>query len=277
MSAPVIFAGPSLPAPEAARRLPGARIEPPAARGDLDRLRAEGHGTFLILDGLFAHRLALPPAEIVAALRAGARVLGAASLGAIRAAECWPAGMEGSGAVYRLYRLRVISDDDEVAVATDPERSFLAVSVALVNVRFAVLAALRDGRLTRGEAEAILGHVRTSHFAQRTWPQALGEPVDVKRRDAERAVDRLAASAPFAERRVGPPAPSRPRTRRADRHLGQQPDTLREALVPWLLATGRATRYGAPAGELWDVLDRTGALDGELLRWYAHRGKVTTR
>ena len=55
-----------------------------------------------------------PPSEVVAALRDGARVLGAASMGAIRAAECWPAGMQGVGAVYSLYRLGVISDDDEV-------------------------------------------------------------------------------------------------------------------------------------------------------------------
>jgi hypothetical protein len=257
-----------MPAEEAARRLPGARVEPPAARGDLDRLRAEGHGTFLILDGLFAHRLALAPGEIVAALRAGARVLGAASLGALRAAECWPAGMEGSGAVYRLYRLRMISDDDEVAVATDPGRGFAAVSVALVNVRFGILAA----RLRRRDAAAILSEVRATHFAQRTWPRALGAPIDVKRRDAERAIDRLARSAPFAERRVAPAPPRAPRTRGPDPHFGRHPDALRRALVPWLLATGRAERYGAPPGELWDVLERTGALEGELLRWYAAAG-----
>jgi hypothetical protein len=275
MSAPVIFTGPSLPAAEVARRLPGTRVEPPAARGDLDRLRAEGHGTFLILDGVFAHRLALPPAEIVAALREGARVIGAASLGAIRAAECWPAGMEGCGAVYRLYRLGVIADDDEVAVATDPERGFAAISVALVNLRYAVLAALRSGRLDRARAEGVLAAARATHFARRTWPLALaGVEVDVKRRDAERAVARLARSAAFADRCLSRPVPRPPRTRGVDRYLGHQVDELRAQLVPWLLAGERGRRYQAPAGELWEVLDRTGALDGELLRWYANNRVV---
>ena len=192
---PVVFVGPSLSRDEVQRVLPRARVEPPIARGDLHRLR-EGATTFLLIDGAFAHRLAVAPSEIVAALRGGARVLGAASMGAIRAAECWPAGMEGSGAVYSLFRLGLIRNDDEVAVATDPERDFAAVSVALINVRYVLLAALRRKLLTRAGARAVLAAGKHTHFSERRWGtifssaavaldpvlRELCETTDVKRR-----------------------------------------------------------------------------------------------
>ena len=103
----VVFTGPSLHPCAARAALPDARIEPPACRGDIARVTAEGAGVILLIDGGFAQRLAVAPAEIVGALRSGIRVIGTASLGAIRAAECHPAGMEGVGAVQYLYRLRV--------------------------------------------------------------------------------------------------------------------------------------------------------------------------
>ena len=56
---PVIFVGPSLEHTAIAQRLPRARLEPPVARGDLDRMRTEGHTAFLIIDGAFAHTLAI--------------------------------------------------------------------------------------------------------------------------------------------------------------------------------------------------------------------------
>jgi hypothetical protein len=286
-----IFTGPSLPRPEAGVLCPGARIEPPVARGDIDRLRGEGVSTFLLIDGSFAHRLAIPPSEVVAALRAGARVAGTASLGAIRAVECWPAGMEGRGAVYRLFRWRVISDDDEVAVATDPEHEFAAVSVALINVRFAVIAALRRRLLDRESAGAVLGAARSQHFSQRSWaaifdaagihrvarPELweLCERTDIKRRDALDALGWLAAAGPEERRALSPVAIRPARALGHHRYLGYSAPALRPQLERWLLASGRYRRYlerslGAP-GELWEMLERTGALDGELLRWHAVR------
>ncbi|HUB76062.1 MAG TPA: TfuA-like protein, partial [Solirubrobacteraceae bacterium] len=202
-----VFAGPSIAPDRLAAALPGARIAPPIARGDLELLGGDGIGSFLILDGAFAHAQAVSPSEIVDSIAAGARIAGAASIGAIRAAECWPAGMAGAGAVHRLYRLGVLRDDDEVAVATDPERGFAAVSTALVDVRFAVLAALRRGLLDRERAGSLLAAARGLHFASRGWRaifaaagvapgaelRSLCEATDVKRRDARAAVSLLAA------------------------------------------------------------------------------------
>lgn len=282
----VVFTGPTLNPDAVGKRFPALRVEPPIARGDLDRLRAEGETSFVVIDGVFAHRLAVAPSEIVRALEAGSRVLGAASLGAIRACECWPAGMQGSGAVYRLYRLRVISNDDEVAVATDPSRQYRAVSVALVNVRYAALAGLRQGLLSRRHAGAMLAAAKRMHFAERQWATILSaaglarggrleevcRDTDVKRRDALRALEAL----PPPERA---PAGRRPgsvhssRTRPHHPFFGYAEPELQAQSRSWLLGSGRHRRYGAEADTeaLWSLLERTGVLESELLRWLAVR------
>jgi hypothetical protein len=283
VSAPVVFVGPSLEAGAVRRAAPGARVEPPAARGDLSRLRAEGASTFLLIDGTFAHRLAVSPREVVDALAAGCRVIGAASLGAIRAAECHPAGMEGVGAIQLLYRWRVISSDDEVAVATEPDRGHRASSVALINVRFAVLAALRRGWLDRNEAAAVLTAARGLYFSERRWPaifagaglspgqplRELCERVDVKRRDAELAVARLALEKPGE---IPPPAPATAAEHRRypgpDPLFGHTREELEPKLWDWMVVSGRVRRHETPAGN-WDALAAEHELEPELMRWYA--------
>lgn len=293
---PVVFVGPSLEPEAATLLLPRARIEPPIGRGDLARMRSEGVTAALIVDGVFAHRLAVAPSEIVLALCDGMRVIGAGSIGAIRAAECWPAGMEGVGAVYSLFRLGVICDDDEVAVATDPERSFAAVSVALINARYAVISALQQGLLTRSQGRRVLTAAKRTHFSERLWESIFDaaevaptrslleicDRTDVKRRDATRALQQLSRESPrftaLAARRAQPPPP-------AARYVGHDPNlgypvvTLRHELARWLLAGGRYRRYVPPnarvepdgdfAAELWSSLARREALHGELMRWYA--------
>lgn len=280
---PIVFVGPSLDPARAEMLAPGARIEPPAARGDLDRAVAERAGSVLLIDGVFAHRLAVSPAEIVHALACGVRVYGAASLGAIRAAECRPAGMEGIGAVAGLYRLGIISDDDEVAVAVEPERAHRASSVALINVRLAMLAALRARHLRRRQAAAVLAAAKATHFSQRDWHgmfaaarvpltpalRTLCARADVKRRDAELALRRLPE---LATGDVRPrPRPAQ-RYRGHDPWLGHEPAVARRTLTRWLLGSGRY-RIHLAAGEspelLWETLERGHELAAERMRWHA--------
>jgi len=302
-----VFSGPSLSREEILAVLPAARVEPPIARGDLARLHAEGASAFLILDGAFLHRLAVAPSEIVDAIAGGARVFGAASIGAIRAAECWPAGMQGIGAVYRLYRLGLLRDDDEVAVATDPGRGFAALSTALVSLRYAALAGLRAGLLDRAQASAVLTAARRTHFADRRWGTIFGqagiafdgdlrtlcEQTDVKRRDALYAVTHLARAPALDLAGVRREPVRRPRDLGAGRapgvvgggelHLfGHTLAELRRELVSWLLSSGRYRRYfgESPAAtadgaeleaSVWAKLLAEGELERELMRWYAFR------
>jgi hypothetical protein len=283
-----VFVGPSLDPATVRRCLPEVRVEPPAARGDVARLRAQGVGRFLLIDGAFGHRLAVSPRELVGALDAGCRVIGAASLGAIRAAECRPAGMEGIGAIQLLYRWRVISCDDEVAVAVEPDRQHRACSVALINVRFAVLAALRRAWISRPEADAVLAAAKRRYFAERTWRaifagagvepderlRRLCEETDVKRRDAELAVARLAGERwrSAAVPRGAAEAQSARRYHGHDPLFGHTREQLEPVLWRWLRDSGRLTDPRTTPGATWDALAAENELEHELIRWYAaHR------
>ena len=76
----------------------------------------------------------------------GIHVFGSASIGALRAAELLPFGMEGVGTVFELYRDGILEDDDEVAVAHGPaETDFVSASEAMVNIRQTLRKAERLG------------------------------------------------------------------------------------------------------------------------------------
>lgn len=259
---PVVFVGPSAPREAILAHLPDAEILPPAARGDVHRVRERGARAIVLVDGVFTHRLAVSPREIVDVLRDGALVVGASSMGALRAAECWPLGMRGAGLVYRLYRLGALDSDDEVAVALDPERAFAAVSVALVNVRFATSRARRAKILARAEAHAIVEAARSLFFADRRWPTILRlarvdsdrvraalEAHDLKRDDAVAGARLTAAllanrdALARYDRRTD--APFRPPTRYTgpDPRFGLDDATAARALVEWLVGSGRYRRH----------------------------------
>lgn len=299
----VVFVGPSLEREAVRRVLPRAQIEPPVGRGDIDRLRSIGCRRFVIIDGAFAHELAVAPSEIVAALRGGAQITGAASIGAIRAAECWPAGMEGIGGVYRLYRMRVIRDDDEVAVATEPDRDYAATSTALINLRWMVLEGMRRGLLARRDAAAVLSTAKQTHFSARHWQTAfrtagvaptgelrgICERTDVKRRDAIMAL-RHESTRPAQHVVALATTATTTSAARGDRYPGHDPllgyslGELRGALTRWLFGCGRYRRHldaylgGESCEALWKRLVASGELEPELMRWHAlERGRELDR
>ena len=66
----------------------------------------------------------------------GIHVFGSASMGALRAAQLWPFGMEGVGVIFESYRDGKLEDDDEVAMTHGPsEVGFVAASEAMVDIR----------------------------------------------------------------------------------------------------------------------------------------------
>ena len=101
----VIFVGPSLPEAEVKRILPDALIMPPAEQGDIDFARYQlGADTIGLIDG--KHTMVLPPLhkEILSVIDDGCRVVGAASMGALRAVECEDFGAEPIGEVAQWYK-----------------------------------------------------------------------------------------------------------------------------------------------------------------------------
>jgi hypothetical protein len=99
-----LFSGPTLPPREAEARL-DALCLPPARQGDIWRaVRAHRPAAIGLIDGVFLDAPAVWHREILWALSEGVHVFGAASMGALRAAELDGFGMRGVGRIYAAYR-----------------------------------------------------------------------------------------------------------------------------------------------------------------------------
>ncbi|WAX81273.1 TfuA domain-containing protein [Streptomyces sp. KMM 9044] len=124
--------------------------------------------TAVIIDGVYHQAPALRHKEILAAMGRGVRVIGAASIGALRAAELAPFGMLGVGSVFTAYARGDIDGDDEVAVGQAPDGEWAALSWPLVNLRHVVQLAQLAGLLDGERASALLADLRAVYYPQRT-------------------------------------------------------------------------------------------------------------
>lgn len=169
-----VFLGPSLPLHKAQRLLPDANYYPPAAMGDVYALIAAGVRLIVLVDGVFHARTPIWQRELLCAIAHGITVVGACSMGALRAAELDRLGMIGHGQVYSWYRDGVIDGDDEVALEhADAYLGFQAISEPLVNIRHNLQIAQERGLLDAAQAAAILGELKALHFGARTHHRLL--------------------------------------------------------------------------------------------------------
>jgi hypothetical protein len=182
----IIFTGPSLPQAEVSARL-AATVMPPARQGDIWRaVRAHRPLAIGLIDGLFFHEPAVWHREILWALAEGVHVFGAASMGALRAAELAPFGMRGVGRVFESFRSGLwpgfsepFEDDDEVAVIHAPaELGHAPLSDAMVDLRDTLLAASADGVITEAEAQALARRLKALPFGERSFPRLLAAAAD---------------------------------------------------------------------------------------------------
>jgi hypothetical protein len=142
----IVFLGPSAPLAAARAAFAGAAFRPPVRHGDIWRALDEGPRAIGVIDGLFEQQPAVWHKELLEALHAGAHVFGAASMGALRAAELHPFGMRGVGRIFEAFRDGVFTDDDEVALVHGPaETGYAALSEPMANVRFTLEAAVAAG------------------------------------------------------------------------------------------------------------------------------------
>ena len=165
MSGPssIVYLGPSLSHAEAAGLLQ-ADYRPPIKRGDLP---SHYEGTVVIIDGEFGQSLSVSPNEILSLLDRGTTVIGASSMGALRAAELYPFGMKGYGWIYEQYRSGRIIADDEVAIAYSP-LDLRPVTVPLVNVRYWLGELEAAGHLEAKVSRRMLASLRRVFYADRT-------------------------------------------------------------------------------------------------------------
>jgi len=159
----IVYLGPSLSHAEAAGLLE-ADYRPPIKRGDLP---SHYEGTVVIIDGEFGQSLSVSPNEILSLLDRGTTVIGASSMGALRAAELYPFGMKGYGWIYEQYRSGRIIADDEVAIAYSP-LDLRPVTVPLVNVRYWLGELEAAGHLEAKVSRRMLASLRRVFYADRT-------------------------------------------------------------------------------------------------------------
>ena len=131
----ILFAGPTLDRATIASRL-DADLRGPVSFGDVYRATEQRPCVIAIIDGYFDRVAAVWHKEILWAMTHGIHVLGAASMGALRAAELADFGMVGVGRIFHAFASGELSDDDEVAVThADAQAGFLPSSEAMVNIR----------------------------------------------------------------------------------------------------------------------------------------------
>ena len=164
-----VFLGPSLSVEQASRLLDATYL-PPIQQGDLLRLLEREPRHVGIIDGYFETVPVVWHKEILLAMSQGVHVFGAASMGAIRAAELHSFGMVGIGSIFAWYRDGEITADDEVAVRHGPaELGYLALSNALVDLRDTCSAALRAGIISKPCAEALVATARRLPYWERSY------------------------------------------------------------------------------------------------------------
>jgi hypothetical protein len=169
----VVFLGPSLSWDKAERVLE-ADYRPPAKRGDLYSAAREGAEIILLIDGVFFQECSVAHKEVIYALEAGVKVLGASSMGALRASELDIYGMEGIGKIYQAYKSGHLVSDDEVALTFDPF-SYEPSSEPLVNIRFNLDLAWQMGVISASCKDRLFHFAQAQYFPDRTYERMLSD------------------------------------------------------------------------------------------------------
>jgi len=175
----IVFLGPSLDRASAEKIL-AAEYRPPAKRGDILRAAADGAEIIVLIDGVFHQEAAVAHREVLAAVKQGITVVGASSMGALRAAELYTLGMTGIGKIFGLYRDGKLVSDDEVALVFDPA-SGIALSEPLINIRCTLNKAEAAGIITAADNAALLAAAKSVFYPQRTYRKiaaAAGDALD---------------------------------------------------------------------------------------------------
>lgn len=197
----IVFAGPSIHRAELTAYA-NITLCPPAASGDILAAVELGARTIGLIDGVFGDCAAVWHKELLFALSEGVAVYGAASMGALRAAECDSFGMKGIGRIYEQYRDGSRLSDADVAVLHGPPvMGFQPVTIALVDAEETIRTL--QSLIGDEKTDSLLVAARRTHFSRRTWRSIVAaarldqgiasilsrNAISVKRLDAEMLLD----------------------------------------------------------------------------------------
>jgi hypothetical protein len=163
-----VFTGPTLSPDDLALQDEALWLRPPIRHGDLFDPQIEPGDTVVIIDGVYHQSPAVRHKEIIWALGRGVRVIGAASVGALRAAELHECGMIGVGAIWRAYVNGSLDGDDEVAVAQSTNGDLRACTWPLVRVRQVVGMALSGDVIDAAQADRLISALADVYYAHRS-------------------------------------------------------------------------------------------------------------
>jgi hypothetical protein len=166
----IVFSGPSIAEAEV-HRLAACTHAPPIKRGDL--AAAGDYDLFVILDGEFGQNMSVSPKEILPLLDRGKTVIGAASMGALRASELDRCGMIGVGWVYDHFRRCAVRRDADVALVYSPF-DYKPMTVPIVDLEYWMEQTSAAGLIRGRERALVVKTARNIFFAERTLDRLMG-------------------------------------------------------------------------------------------------------
>ena len=170
MNKPIVYLGPTLSREEAIKIL-DADYRDPAKKGDFLMLSRDSDEKKYVgfVDGVFLHDYPPSPIEVYhLATRKNIELIGASSLGALRAVELEKFGMKGIGKIFQLYKNGIINADDEVAVTFVRENNILQ-SEAMIDIRFNLFLAYKKGVITNQTKKRFAKIAKNIYFPFRNY------------------------------------------------------------------------------------------------------------
>lgn len=165
----IVFAGPSLFGADLAA-FGDLEFRPPASAGDVLVAMQDQAEAIGLIDGVFEGFPSVWHKEILAVINAGVTVFGAASMGALRAAECHHYGMIGVGRIFGDYHTGQRRADADVAVQHAPaELGYRPLTLALADMEATIEHLLAERLIHPTRADALLEAARTLGFRERNW------------------------------------------------------------------------------------------------------------
>jgi len=151
----------------------------PAAQGDIYRAVLDKPFAIGLIDGYFERLPAVWHKEILWALKQGVHVFGAASMGALRAAELARFGMRGVGKIFEDFESGRLEDDDEVAVAHgEQDTGYRATSEAMVNMRATLQQAEQAQVIGRTTHTSLIAIGKRLFYPDRSYPLLLARALE---------------------------------------------------------------------------------------------------
>jgi TfuA protein len=170
MKKPIVYLGPTLNREEASKIL-DADYRDPAKKGDFLRLSHTSDEKKYVgfIDGVFLHDYPPSPIEVYhLATRKNIELIGASSLGALRAVELEKFGMKGIGKIFQLFKNGILNADDEVAVTFVRDKNILQ-SEALIDIRFNLFLAYKKGIITKQTKKRFVKTAKNIYFPFRNY------------------------------------------------------------------------------------------------------------